>query len=77
MTVTMTIEEYDELRESKNKLDDICDFIYRNLYYEDGAENCEASESWKYVKGFDKYVVQNLAKTADIFPNRKHMVYGK
>ena len=69
MTVTMTIEEFDELREAKQKLDEVKMYLNRNVAYTKEADSCSLFDAWQYAKGLPHQDVAMLVELVGIFPN--------
>ena len=69
MTVTMTIEEFDELREAKQKLDEVKMYLKRNVAYTKEAAFCSCLDAWQYAKGLPHQDVAMLVKLVGVFPN--------
>ena len=69
MTVTMTIEEFDELREAKRTLDEVRKYLHRNVYYTKRADTCYCSDAWQYAKALPLHDVAMLVKLVGICPN--------
>lgn len=73
MTVTMTIEEFDELREAKRTLDLVKKCLYENVCYTVEADSCPCSQAWFYVKALDPDVVQRLLHIVGVCPNYENV----
>lgn len=73
MTVTMTIEEFDELREAKRTLDKVRSYLYRNVAYTEKADACSLSDAWQYAKELLRHDVAMLVKCAGVYPNYKNV----
>ena len=66
MTVTMTIEEFDELREAQRELQEIENFLYRTVHFYAEAYDAMADNivqnAIEYVKPLDQKSLIELLK---------------
>lgn len=60
MTVTMTIEEFDELREAKRTLDEVEKYLYKNVHYSEEADLCWPRKVSKFAKALPAFKVEML-----------------
>lgn len=68
MTVTMTIEEFDELREAKRTLDEVKNYLRRNVYYTKEADSCSCADAWQYAKALPHGDVAILVDLVGVWP---------
>ena len=73
MTVTMTIEEFDELREANRTLDEVKNYLCRNVYYTKEADSCSCADAWQYAKELPRQDVAMLVKFVGVWPNYKNV----
>lgn len=73
MTVTMTIEEFDELREAKRTLEKVMVYLSRNVTYTKEADFCSCFEGWQYAKALPCEDVAMLVKLVGICPKYENI----
>lgn len=73
MTVTMTIEEFDELREAKRKLDNVKTCLHRKVAYTKEAASCSCLDAWRYAKSLPHQDVASLVLLVGIWPDYKNV----
>ena len=70
MTVTMTIEEFDELREAQRKLQEIKNFLHRTIRFYSEAYDEENDDivrnAIEYVKPLDRKNLIELLEITDL-----------
>ena len=73
MTVTMTIEEFDELREAKRTLDLVKKRLHENVCYTVEADSCSCRDAWQYAKSLPRQDVAMLVELVGIWPDYKNV----
>lgn len=73
MTVTMTIEEFDELRKAKQTIGNVRSYLYQNVAYTEEADTCSIVDSWKYAKELLRPHVAMLVKYAGVYPKSENV----
>lgn len=73
MTVTMTIEEFDELREAKQKLEEVKDLLSLNVYYTAEARDYSSSKAWMFAKSLPWKDVALLLTLLGVYPNPENI----
>ena len=68
MTVTMTIEEFDKLREEGLRLREIRKYLREQVRYTSEAWQCIPEYAWQYTKALDAETVSGLVKLVGVFP---------
>lgn len=73
MTVTMTIEEFDELREAKQKLAAVYEYLYQKVRYAVEADSVWGDKAFRFAKEMPCQDVAGLVHLVGVWPKYENI----